>query len=282
MKSTKSFTPYDIETLAPLEKLGLFATVNPEGLPHITFINSLMPAKENGLTLGQFIVGNSKWFMQKNPKISFFMLSTHEKKMWTGKAVWTHKKSSGPELEAYKNMDMQRYNAYFPINLVHYFDLIKTTGAMNLPILNILITSLLTKWAKSGAKTNIPGVILTPWAHALFSSLITFKFISFVKEDGFPCLIPFVQCMNSDSRRIVFYPNALKHDKNDLTPGMDMAVFCLKTSLESVLVRGKFVGYKRIRGINFGVIDINWVYNSMAPNAGQIYPKTELEPVEDF
>jgi len=276
------FTPNDIETLAPLEKLGLFATVNLEGLPHITFINSLMPIKENGLTLGQFIVGNSKRFIQKNPKISFFMLSTHEKKMWTGKALWTNKKSFGPELEAYKNMDMQRYNAYFPINLVHYFDLVKTSGATNLPILKMLIASLLTKYAKSGAKTDLPGAILTPWAHTLFSSLITFKFISFIKEDGFPCLIPFVQCMNSDSRRIVFYPNALKDDKNNLTPGMDMAVFCLKTSLESVLVRGKFVGYKRFRGINLGVININWVYNSMAPNAGQIYPKTELKPVEDF
>jgi len=281
MKTT-GFTPNDIETLAPLEKLGLFATVNLEGLPHITFINSLMPIKKNGLTLGQFIVGNSKRFIQKNPKISFFMLSTHEKKMWTGKALWTHKKSFGPELEAYKNMNMQRYNAYFPINLVHYFDLVKTTGATNLPILKMLIASLLTKYAKSGAKTDLPGAVLTPFAYTLFSSLITFKFISFINEDGFPCLIPFVQCMNSDSRRIVFYPNALKDDKNNLIPGMDMAVFCLKTSLESVLVRGKYVGYKRFRGINLGVININWVYNSMAPNAGQIYPQTELKPVEDF
>ncbi len=282
MKSTKGFTPYDMETLAPLEKLGLLATVNPQGLPHITFINSLMPAKENQLTLGQFIVGNSKWFMQKNPKTAFFMLSTREKKMWTGEAVWTHKRSSGPELETYKNMDMQRYNAYFPINLVHYFDLVETSGAVNLPIWNMLISSLLTKWTKSGGRTNIPGIILTPWAQALFSSLISFKFISFVKEDGFPCLIPFVQCMNSDSRRIVFYPAALKHRKNELRPGMNMAVFCLKTSLESVLVRGKFAGFKRIRGILSGVIEINWVYNSMAPNAGRIYPKTKLEPVEDF
>lgn len=282
MKSTKRFTPYDMETLAPLEKLGLLATVNPQGLPHITFVNSLMPTTANGLTLGQFIIGNSKWFMQKNPKTAFFMLSSHEKKMWTGKALWTHKKSSGPELETYKNMDMQRYNAYFPINLVHYFDLVETSGAMNLPIWNMLISSLLTKWAKSGGRTKGSGVILTPWAQALFSSLMTFKFISFVREDGFPCLIPFVQCMNSDPRRIVFCPTALNHHKNELAPGMDMAVFGLKTSLESVLVRGKFIGYKRIRGILSGVIDINWVYNSMAPNAGQIYPETKLEPVEDF
>lgn len=282
MKTKTGFTPYDIEKLAPLEKLGLLATVNPEGLPHITFINSLMPVRETGLTLGQFIIGNSKWFIQKNPRISFFMLSTQEKKMWTGKALWSHKKTFGPELEAYKNMEMQRYNAYFPINLVHYFDLVETSSPMNLPIFNMLIATLLTKYAGSNAKTGVADKILTPYAQSLFSSLVTMKFICFVKEDGFPCLIPFIQCMNSDSRRIVFYPNALKEDKNDLVPGMDMAVFCLKASLESVLVRGKFIGVKRFRGVKLGMIDINWVYNSMAPNAGQIYPEIKLEPIVDF
>ncbi|MBU0462698.1 MAG: hypothetical protein KKD21_03315 [Proteobacteria bacterium] len=282
MKTKTGFTPYDIEKLAPAEKMGLLATVNHEGLPHITFINSLMPVGENVLTLGQFIIGNSKWFIQNNPKISFFMLSPLEKKMWTGKALWTHKKSSGPELETYKNMDIQRYNAYFPINLVHYFDLVETSQPMNLPIFNMLIATLLTKYAKSSAKTGITDKILTPYAHTLFSSLVTMKFICFVKEDGFPCLIPFIQCMNSDSRRIVFYPNALKDYKNNLAPGMDMAVFCLKANLESVLVRGKFLGYKRFRGVKLGIIDINWVYNSMAPNAGQIYPGIKLEPVVNF
>jgi hypothetical protein len=30
------------------------------------------------------------------------------------------------------------------------------------------------------------------------------------------------------------------------------------------------------------VLDIDWVYNSMPPSHGQIYPEVELEAVTDF
>ncbi len=52
----------------------------------------------------------------------------------------------------------------------------------------------------------------------------------------------------------------------------------LTEKLESVLIRGEFNGLKRYRGIKLGTVDIDWVYNSMPPNAGQIYPQTDLNP----
>jgi hypothetical protein len=61
-----------------------------------------------------------------------------------------------------------------------------------------------------------------------------------------------------------------------------MALFCLKPTLESVLVRGKFMGWERILGVKMGRIDLDWVYNSMPPNAGQIYPQKPLTPVTIF
>ncbi|MDX2439006.1 MAG: hypothetical protein QNK40_00485, partial [Desulfobacterales bacterium] len=85
-----------------------------------------------------------------------------------------------------------------------------------------------------------------------------------------------------DSRRIVFYAKALGSHRQKITANMDLTVFCLKTTLESVLVRGKFAGYKRICGIKMGQIDIDWVYNSMPPNSDQIYPEKVLTPVTSF
>jgi len=67
------FNAFDIETTAPLEKISIIATQNTEGLPHITFINSLMAADETRMTLGQFVQGKSKYFIQKNPKAAFSM-----------------------------------------------------------------------------------------------------------------------------------------------------------------------------------------------------------------
>ena len=52
--------------------------------------------------------------------------------------------------------------------------------------------------------------------------------------------------------------------------------------MEDVLVRGSFRGFERHRGIMLGCVDITWVYNSMPPKPGQIYPETELKPVVNF
>jgi len=284
MKIKTKFNASDIEKTAPLEKIGIIATQNLEGQPHITFINSLMALNDTTMTLGQFIRGNSKYFMQKNPKVSFFILSVHTKKIWTGKILWKKKQSQGDELERYKEKPLQRYNSYFPIHRVHYFDLVETTPANGLPLVKMIRSTLITLMARFSAKTNHRPVppILTPYGEKLFSSPVTMKFLSFMATDGFPCLIPFVQCMTLDSRRIIFYAKSLGDHQQEIKENMEIAVFCLKTTLESVLVRGKFTGYKRIYGIQTGQIDIDWVYNSMPPNSDQIYPEKALNPVTSF
>jgi hypothetical protein len=284
MKIKTRFTASDIEKTAPLEKIGIIATQTSEGQPHITFINSLMALDETTMTLGQFIRGNSKYHMQKNPKVSFFILSVLTKKTWTGKILWTKKMSQGPELEIYKEKPLQRYNSYFPIHRVHYFDLVETTPAP-LPLFKMIGSTLVTLLArlKYSRQKNRPLLpILKPYGENLFKSPFTMKFISFLGRDGFPCLIPFVQCMTIHSGRIVFYARALGKHRHQIHGNMEIAVFCLKTTLESVLVRGKFTGYHSFFGMKMGQIDIDWVYNSMPPNADQIYPEKILEPVTSF
>ena len=61
-----------------------------------------------------------------------------------------------------------------------------------------------------------------------------------------------------------------------------MAVFGLTMKMEDVLIRGVFRGFKRTMGLRLGTVDIQWVYNSMPPAHGQIYPEPLLKPVVDF
>ena len=49
-----------------------------------------------------------------------------------------------------------------------------------------------------------------------------------------------------------------------------------------VLVRGRFGGYRRPLGPRLGLVAVDWVYNSMHPLPGQIYPPVPLEPVSSF
>jgi hypothetical protein len=47
-------------------------------------------------------------------------------------------------------------------------------------------------------------------------------------------------------------------------------------------MRGKYTGMRRFRGIRCGVAEIDWLYNSMPPVPGQVYPPSELAAVRAF
>ena len=89
-----SFSEADIKAFEPAEKIGIIATVTPEGLPHISLLTSVMAAKPRQLIVGEFCKGKSKEYMQRTRKIGFAIL-TLDKKLWLGKALWTHLKKEG-------------------------------------------------------------------------------------------------------------------------------------------------------------------------------------------
>ena len=276
-----AFNAEDIQAFLPAEKIGIVASVNPDGLPHITLITSIRANNERQLTLGEFCRGNSKAFIQENPNITFMAL-TMDKRMWRGTARWTQMRKDGPEYQSYNDLPMFRYNAYFGINTVHYLDLVSVAGPMGLPIPRILLATLMTRFSRGALTTGSKDQILKPFAENLFNQLGTLKFLSYIGADGFPVLIPLLQCQAVDSRRLVFSPIAYPSELFQIPAGQTVAVFCLSMKMEDVLVRGTFNGFSKHRMIHAGTVDISWVYNSMPPAHGQIYPQKPLEPVTEW
>jgi len=276
-----SFSEDEMKAFEPAEKIGLVACVNPAGRPHISLITSIMAPGPQRLTLGQFCVGLSKQYIQENPHISFLVM-TMDKRLWRGKACWTHLRKEGPEYQRYNEIPMFRYNTYFGINTVHYLDLIEVTGPAPLPMPGIIRSAMMTRLAKGAAATGSSERILSPFAEGLFNKLDALKFLSYVGPDGIPLIVPVIQCQAADSRRLLFASGAYSDELLELPAGTAVAVFCLTMGMEDVLVRGTYNGYQRYRGIKAATVDIEWVYNSMPPCHGQIYPEVPLKPVVEF
>jgi hypothetical protein len=274
------FTEQEMRAFEPAEKIGLVACVNPEGLPHISLITSIMAPEPGQLTLGQFCKGLSKQYIQLNPNIAFLVM-TMDKKMWRGKAKWTHLRNEGPEFERYNDIPMFRYNTYFGIHTVHYLDLMETSECETLPMSKIAISAMLTRLTKGAASTGIKDRILKPFSENLFNQLSSLKFIAYVGSDGFPVIVPVIQCQAADSRRLAFFPMAFKNELLRIPPETTVALFGLTMKMEDVLIRGPFRGFRRKRGLPIGIVDVQWVYNSMPPAHGQIYPEIPLTPVTD-
>ena len=177
---------------------------------------------------------------------------------------------------------MFRYNTYFGINTVHYLDLSETSGSQALPMPKIILSAMLTKLAKAAAATGLKDRILKPFAEDLFNQLGSLKFIAYVGPEEFPVIVPVIQCQAADSRRLAFSPFAFSDELKRIPKETPVAVFGLTMGMEDVLIRGIFRGYQRTIGLTLGTIDIEWVYNSMPPAHGQIYPEVALQPITDF
>ena len=275
-----SFTEEEMKAFEPAEKIALLACLNAEGLPHITLITSMMAPRVDQLTIGQFCEGLSKAFVQQNPRVAFLIM-TRDRKVWRGRARWTHLRREGAEYERYNEIPMFRYNTYFGIHTVHFFEPVEISGPEPLPLPRIILGALATRAAKGAAKTGIGERILTPFAERLFNRLDTLKFLAYAGADGFPVLMPLLPCQAADSRRLAFAGRGGCGDSAGISAGTPVAVFCLTMQMEDVLVRGRF-GRERHRGIPLATVDIDWVYNSMPPCHGQIYPMPGLEPVARF
>jgi hypothetical protein len=143
-----TFSSDDIRDTHPELKIGLLATVNAQGLPHLTMLSSLMACAPQQLCFGQFTEGVSKKHVMDNPKTGFLIMSLG-KQLWRGQSYFTHTVKQGVEYDFYNSVPMFRYNAYFGIHTVFYLDLLRHTGKQPLPMNRVIIAAIQTMLARS-------------------------------------------------------------------------------------------------------------------------------------
>ncbi len=281
---TTSFTTFseaDVQGTQVPMKVGLLATVTPEGLPHVTLLSSVMACSPSQLCFGQFTEGMSKGHILANPKVGFLMMGL-DKNLWRGKASYTHFVKSGPEYEYYNNVPMFRYNAYFGVHTVYYFDLVSHTGKLPLPMNQIIFAAVKTMLARSLGRKLGQQKVLNSWTRLFLDKLDNLKFLSYIGPDGFPAIIPAIQTQSLGSDHVLFSTSVFSEELHAIPPGVPMAVFDMALTMEDVLLRGKYLGIRRVAGIQAGVVEVDWVYNPMPPVPGQVYPPVELKAITQF
>jgi hypothetical protein len=253
----------------PDSKIGLLASISPEGYPHVALISSIMLKSETAIMWGQFSQGLSKKYLKDNPKTGFAVVSA-DQVFWTGKALHTGETVKGEDFEWFNNKPMFRYNSYFGIGVVHYEDIIDISVGEKLPIVNILCGNIVSNYAKLFAEKSDERQLIPKFGLKLAKNLMTLKFISYVDKDGYPRIIPALQGVPGAGNRLVFslsvYPELLK----EIPDGAKAAVFLGSLDLTSVLLQGTFEGIKSFGGAKCAVFKTEKVYNSMVPIGGYI------------
>ncbi len=265
------------DEFAKTMKIGLVSTIDDQGEPHITILSTIMAKDDQTMMLGEFVGGISKEHMVKRPQTGFLIMNL-KKELWTGKMDWRSKTQEGPDYIMYNMQPKYRYNSYFGIHTVHYFNLVDLSEKHTLKMSGVILNSikiLLCKNLKKGSKKH---PVMKPWSTALMKKMDTLKFISYIDVSGYPVIIPVIEAQAVSSSRIILSSAPYKQELSKIPSCARVAIFGLNLSMENVLLKGSFSGFKG----GLAIIDIERVYNSMPPKMGYIYPPVENQAVTEF
>jgi hypothetical protein len=275
------FSSTDIQALEPVMKVGLLATVNAQGLPHLTLISSLQASTPTQVVWGQFTEGLSKEFIRQNPKAGFLVM-TLDRQLWRGKGTFTHTAQQGPEFERFNNTPMFRYNAYFGVHTVYYLDLVAHSGQQALPMGQIVMAAVRTLMARALSRKLHTTGALNAWTQGLMNKLDNLKFLAYVGPDGYPEIVPVIQAQAADPNHVIFSTGAYGPELKAIPDQATLAIYALSLDMETALLRGQFLGISRTGAIRCGSVRVDWVYNPMPPTPQQVYPQVALEAVTTF
>ena len=249
------------------EKLGAVGTIDDVGDPHISLLTTIMAKSETEMVVGQFTKGLSKQYMAERNKCGFVIMGL-DMNFWTGRMIWKDVKTEGDEFVKYNNMQMWRFNTYFGINRVHYFDLVDISDKRVLEIPKVAVNEIRCVLAKPFMSYKKTEKVLRPYALKLFNGLGNPKFACYIDEEGYPVVVPAVQAQEVNTNTIVFTAAPYKNDFAGLKKGARIAIMALSTEMESVLIKGTFSGFS----CGIGRVRIDRVYNSIPPITRYIYP----------
>ena len=269
---------YDLSQIERAAKL--IATIDPRGWPHVTLIAANKAKTPTQLVWGQFTEGMSKENVLRNPKQGIFMMTAQMPfRFIQAKVDFEYLKREGEDVEKFSRMEFIRYNTYMNIHTAYYNTVRAVTPVRNLSLLGILKGLCVNLIGSSGAKIKKPEKKLPLFSYDLFNAKIGPKFLCYIDPaDGYPIIIPCFQIRAPDPSRLVFTLSQFKEDLLQIPEASHVAAYAMNFETMSSLVNGSFTGFQKFRGIKYGIIEIDEVYNTMPPLPGVIYPQLQTRP----
>ena len=258
----------------------LITTIDPRGWPHTSLIAFTRAKSPEEVVWGQFTEGVTKKYVFDNPKQGMlFMTAEMPFKFVQAKVKFIDTMLGGEDCEYFSRLPMLRYATYFNVWRAFYNEVISVSNVRGLGLGGILKGILVNLLGKGGAKERNVEIKLQKFGFDLINGPINPKFISYIDPtDGYPITIPCFQTRAPDPSKIIFTLSQFKDDLIQIPEGSKVAVYALNMELENQLVNGTFIGFQKYRGIQYGIIEIDEIYNSMPPFPGTIYPELKVRP----
>lgn len=267
----------EIAKFAAEIKYSFIGVMNDEGYPHVNLIGSLEAKSDHELMFGKTYYGKIKELMREKKKCGFILASL-TMEYWKGRLNYTGSATSGDDMLYYNEKPKNRYNAYYPVNEVYYFDLLDVDyGPIAFPA---YIAAAQKAGAVAANFVNINGEDpIFGQGEEIIKRKDCIKFLAYEGPDGYPCFVPLIHALPIGPNRFIFTDEPHAADIQAIPAGAKVTIHCISMfTMEAVQYRGIYQGLQD----GVGVVDVKMTYNPMVPRPGIIYPRKPFARITEF
>lgn len=244
----------DLDLLADDSKICLTALAGPDR-PLITLVAPLVAPTPTELAWADFSPPGAAQGLPAGHKLGFLIIHGG-KQIWLGRGVWNGLDHDGPVMERLAEQPALKANPNVTLTGAHRVGLVDFTGPVKMPITDIGLTALMTKWSRRGLDRT-GRAVLTPDQRAVLDKTGSLKFLAWADQDGFPRLVPIIQALAVDDGRLAFSTAVFVPELKELTDGARVTIYVISTDNNRFTLTGRFIGRRRKRLVKLGVIDLD-------------------------
>ncbi len=267
-------SPADLKELQPEMMMRLIGTRDRTGKPNVAMMPTMRHAWPDKVAFGEFVVGKTKLNLEQHDQRAGLLFMSLGLALWNAKGKFTKWAYEGEDYEFLNNTHLLRYNAYTGISRVGYINIEHVVPKRKIPIIKVLNGNILGQIAKGALKRGLPEERMSGFTRSLFNGMTNAKYLCWIGPDGYPEIIPAIQMIAADPNRLIFSPLMFQADLARIPEGGWVACLAVNTKEFTIMqVKGLFKGWQKVRSAKMGIIDVEEVYSSIAPKAGdRIYP----------
>lgn len=265
IQTTSRLADEDIPKFRPELMVKLLATIDAQNHPNLVLIISL-EAKDTGtIIFGEFIKGKSKQNLEFNPKCAAaFMTLAND--FWMVKGNFTHWAYEGEDYAYFNEKPLFKNNSYTGIARVAYID-IKDVYPKRSIKLNRSLLRVLKGFSKNDSEAT--DEILPSMVEKVYRGPSNLKYLAFIDSDGYPLIVPTMHLLPASHNRLIFTPADFKDDIALIPKGAFVTTYALYIEeLLNYQIKGTYQGIETFQDVEVGVIQIEEVYCTMPPKAG--------------
>ena len=267
IQTTKRIAEEDIPKFRPDLMVKLLSTIDEQQHPNLVLIISLEAKDRDKVMFGEFITGKSKRNLELNSKCcTAFMTLANE--YWVIKGDFTDWAYEGADYEYYSEKPLFKNNAYTGIARVAHINVKEVFSKRKVKLQRPLLRVLKGFKKETAPSQDIPE-LLPAMVDKIFRGPSNLKYLAFVDADGYPLIIPTMHLLPAEGSRLIFTPADYKEDISKIQSGTFVTTYTLYIEeLLSYQVKGTYQGLQPYQDIEVGVINIEEVYCTMPPKAG--------------